>query len=152
MAFLRLGRGVDLAFERGQAEQRDAFGAQRLDRVGQEQLFLRGIDMFDCVLPTRSGRNGQAFTWNGPINLRNAKFAEDQEPIDSTSDCAASRDYSKAYLHHLVKSGEMLGAMLLTEHNLAFYQALMKAMRDAIEQQRFAAFAADFRHQYLGSS
>ncbi|MEM9084822.1 MAG: tRNA guanosine(34) transglycosylase Tgt [Pseudomonadota bacterium] len=112
----------------------------------------RGIDMFDCVLPTRSGRNGQAFTWNGPINLRNAKFAEDQEPIDPASDCAASRDYSKAYLHHLVKSGEMLGAMLLTEHNLAFYQALMKAMRDAIEQQRFAAFAADFRHQYLGSS
>ena len=112
----------------------------------------RGIDMFDCVLPTRSGRNGQAFTWNGPINLRNAKFAEDQDPIDAGSDCAASRDYSKAYLHHLVKSGEMLGAMLLTEHNLAFYQALMRAMRSAIEQQRFAAFAAEFRRNYLGSS
>ncbi len=109
----------------------------------------RGIDMFDCVLPTRSGRNGQAFTWNGPINLRNAKFAEDQEPIDAASDCAASRDYSKAYLHHLIKSREMLGAMLLTEHNLAFYQSLMKAMRDAIEQQRFAAFAAEFRRNYL---
>ncbi|MEM6584445.1 MAG: tRNA guanosine(34) transglycosylase Tgt, partial [Pseudomonadota bacterium] len=67
----------------------------------------RGIDMFDCVLPTRSGRNGQAFTWNGPINLRNAKFAEDPEPIDDTSDCSASRDYSKAYLHHLIKSHEM---------------------------------------------
>ena len=112
----------------------------------------RGIDMFDCVLPTRSGRNGQAFTWNGPINLRNARFAEDPEPIDDTSDCSASRDYSKAYLHHLIKSHEMLGAMLLTEHNLAFYQALMKAMRDAIEQRRFAAFAAEFRRNYLGKS
>ncbi|MEM7690681.1 MAG: tRNA guanosine(34) transglycosylase Tgt [Pseudomonadota bacterium] len=112
----------------------------------------RGIDMFDCVLPTRSGRNGQAFTWSGPINLRNAKFAEDQEPIDAGSDCAASRDYSKAYLHHLIQSREMLGAMLLTEHNLAFYQALMKAMRDAIEQRRFAAFAAEFRRNYLRTS
>jgi len=112
----------------------------------------RGIDMFDCVLPTRSGRNGQAFTWNGPLNLRNARFAEDTDPLDAASDCPASRDYSRAYLHHLVKSGEMLGAMLLTEHNLAFYQALMRAMRDAIEQQRFAAFAAEFRRNYLGSS
>jgi len=112
----------------------------------------RGIDMFDCVLPTRSGRNGQAFTWNGPINLRNARFAEDQEPLDATSDCAASRDYSRAYLHHLVKSGEILGAMLVTEHNLAFYQSLMRAMRDAIEQQRFTDFAADFRRNYLGNN
>ncbi|MGB3470094.1 MAG: tRNA guanosine(34) transglycosylase Tgt [Erythrobacter sp.] len=112
----------------------------------------RGIDMFDCVLPTRSGRNGQAFTWNGPINLRNARFAEDVEPLDATSNCAASRDYSRAYLHHLVKSGEILGAMLVTEHNLAFYQSLMRAMRDAIEQQRFDDFAADFRRNYLGSS
>ncbi len=110
----------------------------------------RGIDMFDCVLPTRSGRNGQAFTWNGPINLRNARFAEDKEPLDPASDCSASRDYSKAYLHHLVKANEMLGAMLVTEHNLAFYQALMRAMRDAIEHGRFAAFAADFRRNYLG--
>ena len=112
----------------------------------------RGIDMFDCVLPTRSGRNGQAFTWNGPLNLRNARFAEDQEPLDPASDCSASRDYSKAYLHHLIKSGEMLGAMLLTEHNLAFYQALMQKMRDAIGEGRFAGFAADFRRDYLGSS
>lgn len=112
----------------------------------------RGIDMFDCVLPTRSGRNGQAFTWNGPINLRNARFAEDQEPLDATSDCSASRDYSKAYLHHLHKSGEILGAMLVTEHNLAFYQSLMQAMRDAIGEQRFASFAADFRRDYLGNA
>ncbi len=112
----------------------------------------RGIDMFDCVLPTRSGRNGQAFTWNGPINLRNAKFAEDRTPLDENSDCSASSDYSKAYLHHLHKSGEILGAMLVTEHNLAFYQALMQAMRDAIAAGRFASFAAKFRRNYLGSS
>jgi len=109
----------------------------------------RGIDMFDCVLPTRSGRNGQAFTWNGPINIRNARFAEDLEPLDANSDCPASRDYSKAYLHHLIKSGEMLGAMLLTEHNLAFYQDLMKAMRTAIEKHKFDEFAAKFRSNYL---
>ncbi|MEO1729696.1 MAG: tRNA guanosine(34) transglycosylase Tgt [Pseudomonadota bacterium] len=109
----------------------------------------RGIDMFDCVLPTRSGRNGQAFTWNGPINLRNARFAEDQEPLDASSVCSASRDYSKAYLHHLIKSGEMLGAMLLTEHNLAFYQSLMKSMRDAIEREEFTEFAVKFRSNYF---
>ena len=109
----------------------------------------RGIDMFDCVLPTRSGRNGQAFTWHGPINLRNARFAEDQEPLDANSECSASRDYSKAYLHHLIKSGEMLGAMLLTEHNLAFYQSLMKAMRDAIEREEFSEFATKFRANYF---
>lgn len=112
----------------------------------------RGIDMFDCVLPTRSGRNGQAFTWNGPINLRNARFAEDNEPLDANSDCAASNSYSRAYLHHLHKSGEILGAMLVTEHNLAFYQALMRAMRSAIADQRFAEFAAEFRRNYLGKS
>ncbi|MEM9501850.1 MAG: tRNA guanosine(34) transglycosylase Tgt [Pseudomonadota bacterium] len=112
----------------------------------------RGIDMFDCVLPTRSGRNGQAFTWNGPINLRNARFAEDTGPLDQRCDNYVCRNYSRAYLHHLIKSGEMLGAMLLTEHNLAFYQALMQAMRNAIANQKFAAFAADFRRDYLGSS
>ena len=112
----------------------------------------RGVDMFDCVLPTRSGRNGQAFTWNGPINLRNARFAEDKEPLDATSDCSASRDYSKAYLHHLIRSGEILGAMLLTEHNVFFYQQLMQAMRDAIASGTFAQFAAQFRSDYLESS
>jgi len=110
----------------------------------------RGIDMFDCVLPSRSGRNGQAFTWNGPINIRNARFAEDQEPVDSRCSCPTCGKYSRAYLHHLVRSGEILGAMLMTEHNLSFYQQLMQAMRDAIAQGRFAAFAADFRREYLG--
>ncbi|MEE4537690.1 MAG: tRNA guanosine(34) transglycosylase Tgt [Erythrobacter sp.] len=109
----------------------------------------RGIDMFDCVLPTRSGRNGQAFTWNGPINLRNARFAEDTEPLDPASDCSASRDYSRAYLHHLVKSNEILGAMLVTEHNLAFYQTLMETMREAIANGSFEAFAREFRGNYL---
>jgi queuine tRNA-ribosyltransferase len=108
----------------------------------------RGVDMFDCVLPTRSGRNGQAFTWSGPLNMRNAKHAEDQSPIDARCTCPVCSTYSRAYLHHLIKSGEMLGAMLLTEHNIAFYQQLMQAMRDAITQGRFAAFASDFRRDY----
>jgi tRNA-guanine transglycosylases, various specificities len=111
----------------------------------------RGIDMFDCVLPTRSGRNGQAFTWNGPLNLRNARFAEDTGPLDDRCACPVCTTYSRAYIHHLVKSGEMLGAMLVTEHNLSFYQALMQGMRDAIAGGRFASFAAAFRRDYLGS-
>ena len=110
----------------------------------------RGVDMFDCVLPSRSGRNGQAFTWNGPINLRNARFAEDQEPLDSRCACDTCSTYTRAYLHHLIKSQEILGAMLMTEHNIAFYQQLMQAMRDAIAEGRFAAFAAQFRSDYLG--
>lgn len=105
----------------------------------------RGIDMFDCVLPTRSGRTGQAFTWDGPINIRNAKFAEDQAPIDPDSPTAP---WSKAYLHHLVRSGEILGAMLMTEHNLWFYQRLMQELRAAIEEQRLTAFADAFRARY----
>ncbi|MGL5838627.1 MAG: tRNA guanosine(34) transglycosylase Tgt [Sphingorhabdus sp.] len=109
----------------------------------------RGIDMFDCVLPTRSGRNGQAFTWNGPVNIRNAKHAEDQGPLDPRCDCPVCTTWSRAYLHHLVRSGEILGAMLMTQHNLHFYQSLMAGMRDAIAKKRFAAFAADFRGDYL---
>jgi queuine tRNA-ribosyltransferase len=108
----------------------------------------RGIDMFDCVLPTRSGRNGQAFAWNGPMNLRNARFAEDQGPLDEGCTCPTCGSYSRAYLHHLQKAGEILGAMLVTEHNLSFYQQLMQKMREAISEQRFAAFAADFRRDY----
>jgi len=110
----------------------------------------RGVDMFDCVLPTRSGRNGQAFTWNGALNLRNARFAEDEGPLDERCTCPTCGTYSRAYLHHLIKSGEMLGAMLLTEHNIGFYQQLMAAMREAIAQDRFAAFASDFRNSSLG--
>jgi queuine tRNA-ribosyltransferase len=109
----------------------------------------RGVDMFDCVLPSRSGRNGQAFTWNGPLNLRNARHAEDTGPLDERCQCPTCASYSRAYLHHLVKSGEMLGAMLMTEHNLTFYQALMQAMREAISHGTFAAFAVWFRRDYL---
>ena len=108
----------------------------------------RGIDMFDCVLPTRSGRNGQAFTWAGPLNIRNARFAEDMSPLDSRCTCPVCGTWSRAYLHHLVKSGEMLGAMLMTQHNIHFYQSMMQAIRDSIAQGRFAAFAADFRRDY----
>ena len=108
----------------------------------------RGVDMFDCVLPSRSGRNGQAFTWDGPINLRNARFAEDKDPLDRRCGCDTCGTYSRAYLHHLVKSQEILGAMLMTEHNIAFYQQLMQAMRDAIAEGRFAPFAAQFRSDY----
>ncbi len=106
---------------------------------------MRGVDMFDCVLPTRSGRNGQAFTWDGPVNIRNAKHVEDMEPLDPNSPTAS---WSKAYLHHLVKSGEMLGAMLMTEHNLWFYQQLMQALRDAIEAGELEAFAKAFAARY----
>jgi queuine tRNA-ribosyltransferase len=109
----------------------------------------RGIDMFDCVLPTRSGRNGQAFTHHGPLNIRNAKFAEDQGPIDDRCTCPVCAKYSRAYLHHLVRSSEMLGAMLMTQHNLHYYQMLMAGMRSAIAVGTFAAFASDFRRDYL---
>lgn len=108
----------------------------------------RGVDMFDCVLPTRSGRNGQAFTWQGPLNIRNARFAEDQGPLDSACACPVCTTWSRAYLHHLVRAGEMLGAMLMTQHNLHFYQDLMQAMRDAIAEQRFGAFQSDFEDRY----
>ena len=110
----------------------------------------RGVDMFDCVLPTRSGRNGQAFTWSGPLNLRNAKHAEDPAPLDPRCPCPVCTTYSRAYLHHLTKSGEMLGAMLLTEHNLWFYQNLMQSMRTAIAAGTFTQFTTQFRRDYLG--
>jgi queuine tRNA-ribosyltransferase len=116
------------------------------DIVGAVQ---RGVDMFDCVLPTRSGRNGQAFTRDGPLNLRNARFAEDKAPLDAQCGCPSCRSgVSRAYLHHLVKSGEMLGAMLMTEHNIWFYQELMQGLRDAITSQTLNAFATRFLSRY----
>jgi queuine tRNA-ribosyltransferase len=108
----------------------------------------RGIDMFDCVLPTRSGRTGQAFTRSGPLNLRNARFAEDGAPLDPDCPCPVCATWSRAYLHHLVRSGEILGAMLMTEHNLWFYQGLMGDLRESITAGRLAAFATDFRDRY----
>jgi queuine tRNA-ribosyltransferase len=107
------------------------------------EAVARGIDMFDCVLPTRNGRHGLAFTRLGPISLRNARHAEDPRPLDEASVCPAARDYSRAYLHHLIKAGEMLGAILLTMVNLSYYQELMAGARAAIMAGRFG----DFRHQ-----
>jgi queuine tRNA-ribosyltransferase len=93
---------------------------------------LRGIDMFDCVLPTRSGRNGQAFTREGALNLRNARFADDEEPLDKECGCPACTTFSRAYLHHVVKAGEIIASMLITWHNLVHYQELMSGLRAAI--------------------
>jgi queuine tRNA-ribosyltransferase len=102
-----------------------------------------GIDMFDCVLPTRNGRHGLAFTRFGAINLKNARHADDPAPLDPESACAAAHTYSRAYLHHLVKANEMLGAMLLTEINLAYYQELTAGARAAIADGRYADYRAE---------
>jgi len=104
----------------------------------------RGIDMFDCVVPTRSGRTAQAFTRPGVVNLRNARHADDPAPLDPECECPACTGYSRAYLHHLSRAGEILGAMLLTAHNLQYYADLMAAMRSAIKAGTFAEFAAAF--------
>jgi queuine tRNA-ribosyltransferase len=105
----------------------------------------RGIDMFDCVMPTRAGRHGVAYTRFGKINLKNARHAEDPRPLDEAFDCPATRDYSRAYLHHLVKSGELLGAMLLSWNNLAYYERLMADIRAAIAEGRYGDFRASVK-------
>jgi queuine tRNA-ribosyltransferase len=105
---------------------------------------MRGIDMFDCVLPTRSGRTGQAFTRRGPVNIRNARHLDDPRPLDGDCVCPACRSYSRAYLHHLWRAKEMLGQILLTWHNLHYYQELMAGLRAAIAAGRLAAWAAAF--------
>jgi queuine tRNA-ribosyltransferase len=111
------------------------------------EAVYRGVDMFDCVLPTRSGRHGQAWTWEGSVNLKNARFAEDESPLDETIPVPASRDYSKAYLHHLVKSEEILGQVLLSWHNIAFFQSLMGHLRAAVAEGRMEAFRNEFRNR-----
>jgi len=114
--------------------------------VGTPDDILRsvelGVDMFDCVMPTRAGRHGQAFTRFGKINLRNARHGDDPRPLDEASDCPASRDYSRAYLHHLIRSNEALGGMLLTWNNLAYYQKVMQGAREAISQRRYQDYTA----------
>jgi queuine tRNA-ribosyltransferase len=115
------------------------------DIVGAVQ---RGVDMFDCVLPTRSGRNAQAFTWDGTLNLKNARHAEDAGPLDPDCHCPCCRQFSRAYLHHTVKAGEIIAAMLLTWHNLQFYQDLMAGLRDAIARGALDSFTARFRARY----
>jgi queuine tRNA-ribosyltransferase len=114
------------------------------------EAIARGIDMFDCVMPTRSGRHCQAFTWGGRLNLRNARYTDDPAPLDAESACPAAR-YSRAYFHHLVKSGEILGPMLLSWANVQFYQELMQRARAAILEDSFASFADDVRRRYQGS-
>ncbi|HVV64053.1 MAG TPA: tRNA guanosine(34) transglycosylase Tgt [Rhizomicrobium sp.] len=109
---------------------------------------LRGVDMFDCVLPTRSGRNGQAFTRSGALNLRNARHAEDGAPLDEMCSCPACRSFSRAYLHHVVKANEIIASMLLTWHNLSYYQDLMESLREAIREGRLAAQVADIAQAY----
>lgn len=109
------------------------------------EAVFRGVDMFDCVLPTRSGRTAQAFTRAGALNIRNARFADDPAPLEDGCACPACRDYSRAYLHHLVKANEILGAMLLTWHNLAYYQDLMSALRDRIADGTLVDFVHAFR-------
>lgn len=109
------------------------------------ESIARGIDMFDCVMPTRAGRHGTAYTRFGKMNMRNAKFAEDTRPLDEASNCPATRDYSRAYLHHLTKSDEMLGQMLLTWNNIGYYQALMQGAREAIRAGRYADYVAEVK-------
>ncbi|MCE7028305.1 tRNA guanosine(34) transglycosylase Tgt [Jiella avicenniae] len=112
------------------------------------QSVARGIDMFDCVMPTRAGRHGLAYTRRGKINLKNARHAEDHRPLDEESDCPAARDYSRAYLHHLVRSDESLGGMLLTWNNLAYYQDLMAGIRGAIEARRYGNFMGETKEAW----
>jgi queuine tRNA-ribosyltransferase len=109
------------------------------------EAVTRGIDMFDCVLPTRNGRHGVAFTRRGTLNLRNARHADDPRPLDEESEWPAARNISRAYLHHLVKANEALGAMLLSEINIAYYQQLMQGMREAIAKGTFDHFRASIR-------
>lgn len=108
----------------------------------------RGIDMFDCVMPTRSGRTGQGFTRYGPINLKNARHKDDDRPLDAACSCPACTHYSRAYVHHLIRAGEILGAMLLTWHNLQFYQDLMAGLRAAIAGGELTGFSGEFRNNY----
>ncbi len=108
---------------------------------------LRGVDMFDCVLPTRSGRTGQALTRRGAVNIKNARHAEDPRPLDPDCACPCCRGYERAYLHHVFKAGEIIAAMLLTWHNLHYYQELMAGLRAAIAGGRLAAFVAAFEAQ-----
>ena len=155
---LAVGEGQELMFEvleyttpiLPQDKPRYLMGVGKpLDIVG---AVLRGVDMFDCVLPTRSGRNGQAFTRNGTVNIRNAKYAEDESPLEESCECPACKDYSRAYIHHLVRSREILGSMLMTWHNLQFYQDIMKALRQAITEGAVKEFAENFERRYTTKS
>ncbi len=109
---------------------------------------IRGVDMFDCVMPTRAGRTAKAFTRFGEVNMRNARHKDDKRPIDDACSCPACKDYSRGYIHHLVKAEEILGAMLLTWHNLQYYQDIMKQMRHAIENQQLENLAIELTNNW----
>jgi queuine tRNA-ribosyltransferase len=150
---LAVGEGQEMMFEvlgftmplMPQQKPRYLMGVGKPDDiVGAVQ---RGIDMFDCVLPTRSGRTGQAFTRRGAVNMKNARHSDDPRPIDAHCSCAACGNYSRAYVAHLLRAEEILGAMLLTEHNLTYYQDLMKGLRVSIAEGRLDAFVAGFHAQ-----
>jgi queuine tRNA-ribosyltransferase len=113
---------------------------------------MRGVDMFDCVIPTRSGRNARAYTYSGEMNVKNARFADDAAPLEPCCPCRLCTQYSRAYLHHLFKADEMLGPMLLTEHNLTFDQRLMSDIRAAIEVGSLAQYQRDFLSRYAPAS
>ena len=105
---------------------------------------MRGVDMFDCVMPTRSGRTAQAFTEYGPINIRNARHREDPRPVEANCDCPLCKNYSRAYIHHLQKCNEILAVMLLSWHNIRYYERLMQGIRKALAEDTFEEFVADF--------
>jgi queuine tRNA-ribosyltransferase len=111
------------------------------------EAVARGVDMFDCVLPTRNGRNGQAFTSRGRLNIKNARYADDQAPLDETCGCSVCRRHSRAFLRHLYQSGEMLASILLTHHNLAFFLDTMRGVRQAIRSGQFAKFRGEYTEQ-----
>lgn len=148
---LAVGEGQEAMFETLDATLPNlpSNGPRYLMGVGKPDdivgAVLRGVDMFDCVLPTRSGRNGQAFTRHGTLNLRNAKHAESPEPLDSLCRCPACRQYSRGYLHHVVKVGEIIAAMLLTWHNLTFYEDLMAELRSMIQEGRAESWVLDWK-------
>jgi len=151
---LAVGEGQDIMFEVldytipeiNKETPRYLMGVGKpLDIVGAVR---RGVDMFDCVIPTRSGRNGQAFTRNGTINIRNAKFADDTDPLDDECACPACTNYNKAYINHLVKSNEILGCMLMTWHNLQYYQDLMNDIREAIDNGTLEEYEQNLKKKY----
>ena len=147
---LAVGEGQDLMFEvleyapnqLPQDKPRYLMGVGKPDDiVGAVQ---RGIDMFDCVLPSRSGRTGQALTRRGAINMRNSRHRDDQRPLDETCECPCCKNYSRAYIHHVHKAGEIISSMLLTWHNLHYYQILMSELRGAIATNSLDAYVAEF--------
>ena len=147
---LAVGEGREIMFETLDftVPNMDDFKPRYLMGVGKPEdiigAVMRGIDMFDCVLPTRSGRNGQAFTSIGEINIRNAKYKNDKNSLDPNCDCRTCLDYSRAYLNHLFKSNEILGLILLSDHNIFFYQSMMKQIRISIENREIEKFSKDF--------